>query len=69
MLDDLFPKVTGAKVVSKLDASSSFWQTPLTKLSSELTKFITSFGILFSMSAIWNHKCSQDFSKKDDKAP
>ncbi|GBM72629.1 Transposon Ty3-G Gag-Pol polyprotein [Araneus ventricosus] len=36
--------MAGAKIVSKLNANSGFWQIPLDKKSSYLTTFITPFG-------------------------
>ena len=37
-------QLTGATVMSKLDANSGFWQIPLSKDSCELTTFIAPFG-------------------------
>ena len=43
-LEDVAPKLAGAKVFSKYDASSSYWQIPLHPESSRLTTFITPSG-------------------------
>ncbi|CAI5695044.1 unnamed protein product [Oreochromis niloticus] len=43
-LDDITPKLAGAKVFSTLDASSGFWQIPLDPSCQKLTTFITSMG-------------------------
>ena len=43
-LDDISPKLCGATVFSKLDASSGFHQLPLEEDSCHLTTFITPFG-------------------------
>lgn len=43
-LDEILPKLKGAKVFSSLDASSGFWAIPLDKNSVKLTTFITPFG-------------------------
>ena len=43
-LDDITPKLAGAKVFSTLDASSGFWQIPLDPSCQKLTTFITPMG-------------------------
>ena len=43
-LEDVAPKLAGARVFSKLDASSGYWQIPLHLESSRLTTFITPSG-------------------------
>lgn len=43
-VDETLAQLTGAKVFSKLDANSGFWQIPLAKSSRLLTTFITPFG-------------------------
>ena len=43
-LEDITPKLAGAKVFSSLDASSGFWQIPLDPSSQKLTTFITPMG-------------------------
>lgn len=44
MLEDITPKLAGAKVFSTLDASSGFWQIPLDPGSQKLTTFIIPMG-------------------------
>ena len=44
VLDDVLPKLAGAKVFSKLDAASGFWAIPLDLESAKLTTFMTPFG-------------------------
>lgn len=43
-LDDVSPKLAGSKYFTMLDASSGFFQIPLSEGSSLLTTFITPFG-------------------------
>jgi len=43
-VDETLAQLTGATVMSKLDANSGFWQIPLAKESRELTTFIMPFG-------------------------
>ena len=43
-IDETLAQLTGAKVFSKLDANSGFWQIPLTPKSKLLTTFITPYG-------------------------
>ena len=43
-VDDTLAQLSGAKVFSKLDANSGFWQIPLAEKSRHFTTFITPFG-------------------------
>ena len=43
-VDDFLAQLSGAKLFSKLDANSGFWQVPLAEQSRHLTTFITPFG-------------------------
>ena len=43
-LDDIAPKLAGSKFFTTLDASSGFYQIPLSQESSRVTTFITPFG-------------------------
>ena len=43
-VDDTLAQLSGAKVFSKLDANSGFWQIPLAEKSHYLTTFLTPFG-------------------------
>ena len=43
-VDDTLAQLTNAKVFSKLDANSGFWQIPLAEKSRHLTTFLTPFG-------------------------
>ena len=43
-VDEILAQLTGAKIFSKLDANSGFWQIPLSTSSRLLTTFITPSG-------------------------
>ena len=43
-VDETLAQLAGAKIFSKLDANSGFWQIPLAKRSRLVTTFITPFG-------------------------
>eukprot|EP00731_Ephydatia_muelleri_P000002 Em0001g2a len=43
-VEQILAQLSGAKVFSKLDANSGFWQIKLSESSSPLTNFITPFG-------------------------
>ena len=43
-VDDTLAQLSGAKLFSKLDANSGFWQIPLSPASRLLTTFVTPFG-------------------------
>ena len=43
-VEQILAQLTGAKVFSKLDANSGFWQIRLSEESAILTTFITPFG-------------------------
>ena len=43
-VDDTLAQMVGAKIFSKLDANSGFWQIPLSEKSQLLTTFVTPFG-------------------------
>ena len=43
-VEDTLAKLSSAKVFTKLDANSGFWQVPLSAESAPLTTFITPFG-------------------------
>ena len=44
MVDEILAQIQGARIFSKLDANSGFWQIPLAEQSQLLTTFITLFG-------------------------
>ena len=43
-VEETLAQLAGAKIFTKLDATSSFWQIPLTESSALLTTFITPYG-------------------------
>ena len=43
-VDETLALLTGARIFSKLDANSGFWQIPLSEQSKLLTTFITPYG-------------------------
>ena len=43
-IDEIMPKLAGAKFFSSLDAASGFWAIPLDEQSQKLTTFITPYG-------------------------
>ena len=44
-VDETLALLTGARIFSKLDANSGFWQIPLSERSKLLTTFITPYGL------------------------
>ncbi len=71
-VDQMLAMLAGAKVFTKLDVTSGFWQIPLSKESKLLTTFITPFGrydsIVYHLGSRWPqstfnaayHKCWKD---------
>jgi len=43
-VDDILTQLAGAKIFSKLDANSGFWQIPLAESSQHFVTFLTPFG-------------------------
>ena len=69
-VDETLAQLTGAKVFSKLDANSGFWQIPLEKSSRLLTTFITPFGRYhFNKLPIWYLQRPRAFPKADVSYP
>ena len=50
-VDQTLALLAGAKVFSKLDTNSGFWQVPLTEPSRHLTTFITPLGNTVSINS------------------
>ena len=57
-VEQMLAQISGAKMFSKLDANSGFWQIKLSEPLSPLRTFITLF--LFSKTSIWDHFCTRD---------
>ena len=58
-VDETLAHLAGAKVFSKLDANSGFWQIPLATQSQNLTTFITPFGrYRFTKLPFWDLQCT-----------
>ena len=68
-VDETLAWLSGAKIFSKLDANSGFWQIPLSLSSHPLTTFITSIGrycfnkVPFGISSTPKHFQCQMLSK------
>ena len=61
-VDTTLAQLSGAKLFSKLDANSGFWQISLSEESKLLTTFITPFQkILLKQGAIWHLQCPRGF--------
>lgn len=65
-VDDILAQLPGARLFSKLDANSGFWQIPLQKIASPEYIYYTSWAVLFQQAPFWNIKCSRAFQKKNE---
>ena len=64
-VDQTLGRLAGAKVFTKLDANSGFWQIPLAPSSQELTTFITPFGrYCFRRLPFWITLAPEHFQKR-----
>ena len=62
--DEIFSEMQGAKIFSKLDASSGYWQVPVDEDSSFLLTFMTPFGrYKFKRMPYGIHSASEIFQK------
>jgi len=67
-LEDILPKLNGAKCFSILDARSGYWNIKLTKESSLLTTFNSPFGRYRKLRLPFGLVCAQDiFQRKVDE--
>jgi hypothetical protein len=67
-LDDILPKLTGARYLSIVDARSGYWNIKLDEDSSYVTTFNTPFGRFRFLRLPFGVVCAQDiFQKKVDE--
>ena len=68
-VDQTLAQLAGAKLFSKLDANSGFWQIPLDSTSSLLTTFITPFGrYCFHRLPFGNSSAPEHFQRRMSEA-
>ena len=63
-MDDTVAQLHGAKVITKLDANSGFWQVPLAEESCLLTTFVTPFGCCFNKLPFSISSAPEHFQKR-----
>ena len=64
-VDETLAQLTGAKIFSKLDANSGFWQIPLSQSSRFLTTFITHMGrYCFNKLPFWISSAPEHFQHR-----
>ena len=64
-VDDTLAQPTGAKVFSKVDANSGFWQIPLAEQSRDLTTFLMPFDhFCFNKMPFGNSSAPEHFQKQ-----
>ena len=69
-VDQKLGRLAGAKVFTKLDANSGFWQIPLAPKSQELTTFITPFGrYCFRRLKMWDNISPRTLPEEDAQGP